>query len=161
MILWVILELASANLARTHSSLHLVGVRCGRLALNDLSHMSGTSEEMAKTSNPFSLSTWSPSLKEAGPGLLKRWWCSQRARWEALRPHEVETWKFSSIISYVFFSKASYQPHPESRDGEMTLCLFIRGASETLWPYSTHHMIVIFITKRSFLHILRCIDDVL
>lgn len=91
-----------------------------RLALNDLSHMSGAPEEMAKTSSPFSLSSWNPSLTEAGLGLLKGWQCSRRARWEALRPHEVEAWKFSSIISYVFFSKASHQPHPESRDGEMT-----------------------------------------
>lgn len=68
MIPWVILELASASLARTHSSLLLLGVHCDGLAPNDLSHMPGAPEEMVKASNPFSLSTWSPSLKEAGLG---------------------------------------------------------------------------------------------
>lgn len=143
-------ELASAGLAWAHPSLHWYWFGCDCLVLDDLTHVSRDSEEMAKVFGPFSLYTCALILKEANPGWLARWQCFQRVRWEAPRPLKVKSWKLRSITLCVLFqSKSAAQPRFKGW-GKQTPPLH-EGASKNLWPSLVYHTVDILITKRSLL----------
>lgn len=86
--------------------------------------MLGTSEEMEI------LSPLESHAEGGWRGLVHEVAVFQEGKEQALRPTEVEAWKLHSITSCAFCFKASQEPSPDSKDGEIDSPLNGRGFQE-------------------------------